>query len=509
MTNNLKRLTLGLASASLLTLYGCGGGGSTAADGSSQVDVPITVIDGPIENAKVCLDKNNNGACDNGEPAGLTGADGKVTLKVNAADVGKYPVISIVEAGVSIDADTGPVTTSFTMKAPADQTAVITPLTTLVHDQMESNPGTTSAAAAAVIKTQTGITVSLFEDFSKGKTDEHKAAANIARMVVITTQEQSKAVKDAVDDDGVVITKADLDKAIQKKLAELLPQMVTLLNDAGVQAAIAAAQAKIDSATGDAKKAAQAEKDAAIQAKAAEVVLANGLTKDSVANTVANSAAVASFGLRHLEFTDPLNYFAKFSVSTAAQSTPDANGNVRYTDQRYRSEAGALTTWSTQSKPERQSTLHFNGTAWVNCPLNFENTSSMRDANGKSSYNWCGGRATGESTRVTVDIADKSMVDVLKAARAEGNGKLNLVIGDNSDAVLQSKLASATFPAGSKLFKQTSTDLTTAYAYGSGTDDVLMVETSTPCANVFTEANAASLDAMITKFDGKNVCTGS
>jgi hypothetical protein len=75
--------------------------------------------------------------------------------------------------------------------------------------------------------------------------------------------------------------------------------------------------------------------------------------------------------------------------------------------------------------------------------------------------------------------------------------------------VLQSKLGSATFPAGSKLFKQTSTDLTTAYAYGPGTDDILTVETSTPCANVSTEAIAASLEVMITKFDGKNACVGT
>ena len=507
MKNKLKRLTLGLASASLLTLYGCGGGSS--ASGAAQVDVPITVIDGLIEKATVCLDKNNNGACDAGEPSGTTGPDGKVTLKVDAADVGKFPVISIVEAGVAIDADTGPVTTSFTMKAPADKTTVITPLTTLVHSHMEINPGTTSTTAADAIKAQTGITVSLFEDFTKGATDAHKTAANMARMVVVTTQEQSKAVIGAVDDEGLALTKVALDKAIQKRLAELLPQMVTLLNDPGVQAAIKAAQTKIDSATGDAKKAAQAEKDAAIQAKALAAVVANGLTKDSVADIVVNSAPVASFGLRTLEFTDPLNYFAKFSVSTAAQATPDASGNVRYTDQRYRNEAGALTTWSAQSGPERQSALHFNGTAWVNCPLNFENTSSGRDANGKSSYNWCGGRATGESTRVTVDIAGKSMLEVFKTARIESNGKLNLAIGDNSDAVLESKLGSATFPAGSKLFKQTSTDLTTAYSQRSGTDDILKVETSTPCANVSTEAIATNLEAMISKFDGKNACVGT
>ena len=167
----------------------------------ATVDVPITVVDGPIQNAKVCLDKNNNGVCDTGEPTGSTDSDGKVTLKVDSTDAGKYPVIAVVGTD-AIDADTGPVPTPFTMKAPADHTAVITPLTTLVQNVVAST-GSTSAAAADVVKAQTGINISLFEDFSKGATDDHKAAANIARMVVVTTQQQSEAVKDAEDTEDV------------------------------------------------------------------------------------------------------------------------------------------------------------------------------------------------------------------------------------------------------------------------------------------------------------------
>ena len=63
----LKRLGLGIASASALGLYGCGGGSGTAAGGGggggdvvATVDVPITVVDGPIQNAKVCNKKKND-----------------------------------------------------------------------------------------------------------------------------------------------------------------------------------------------------------------------------------------------------------------------------------------------------------------------------------------------------------------------------------------------------------------------------------------------------------------
>lgn len=501
----LKRLVLGVTSAGILALYGCGGGGSSATGGGvgATVDVPITVIDGPIHKAMVCLDKNNNGACDTGEPSGSTDVDGKVTLKVDAADSGKFPVISIIEAGVAIDADTGPVATSFTMVAPADKPSVITPLTTLVHNHMESNPGTTSTVAADAVKTATGITISPFADFSKGKTDADKAAANVARMVVVTTQEQSTALKGSVDDDGVTITKETLDKAIQKRLLAVLPQLIALLNDPGVQAALKSAQDKIDTASGDAKLAAQKEKDANFKAPAAKVVTDNGLTKDAVSAVV----ATAGFGIRNLDYTDNKNYFVRTSVNTVAQGTPDAKGLTRYTDQRYRSTEGVIATWSVGSKPEFQGRLHFNGTAWVNCPINFENTSTARDANGTSKYDWCDKRSTGESKRETVDIAEKTMVSVLKQARLDGY--TNLVIGDNSDATLNAKLGDTKFPAGAKLFKQTNTDKTTAVIYDFGSDRTVKLETSARCADVYTEANAANLEAMITKFSGKDACIGN
>ena len=88
-----RAVSVGTLGASLL-LFGCGGGGGDSGGGSTpaatSVDVPITVVDGLIQNANVCLDKNSNGTCESDEPSGKTDASGKVTLKVDAADVGKY-----------------------------------------------------------------------------------------------------------------------------------------------------------------------------------------------------------------------------------------------------------------------------------------------------------------------------------------------------------------------------------------------------------------------------------
>ena len=75
----LKRLSLALAGAALLTLAGCGGSPSDATAPSTTQDVVTRVVDGPISNALVCLDKNGNGACDAGEPSGRTDASGNLT----------------------------------------------------------------------------------------------------------------------------------------------------------------------------------------------------------------------------------------------------------------------------------------------------------------------------------------------------------------------------------------------------------------------------------------------
>jgi hypothetical protein len=493
----LKRLVLGIASASALGLYGCGGGSGTAAGGGggggdvvATVDVPITVVDGPIQNAKVCLDKNDNGVCDPGEPTGSTDSEGKVTLKIDATDAGKYPVIAVVGTD-AIDADTGAVPTPFTMKAPADQPAVITPLTTLVQNVVAST-GSTSTAAAEVVKSQTGINVNLFEDFSKGSTDDHKAAANVARMVVVTTQQQSEAVKSAEgskDVSGATITKEDLDKAIQKKVMEMLPALVTKLAEsqtqiAELEKALADAKALIDAtAKKAAVEAAQKAKDDALKAKMTEVVVTenNGLTAGGVATVVAvnkqqeSTTPVAAetpsagFNLRALTFTDVSNYFVRFFSGTALQNTPDSKGNVRYVDNRYRTVDGLVAAWNTGGNPARQADLHWNGTAWVACLLNFESVSSIRDAKGNSDYNYCDNRETGKSSLASFDVSGKKMADVM--ADVFKAGYTNLGATTDTQTKLIAALGNDTFPSKSGLGYQNGTALTTAIAYYPGSDN--------------------------------------
>ena len=298
MKFTLKRVALAIAGAGLLTIYGCGGGGG----GTATTDVPVTVVDGAIENATVCLDKNNNGACDSGEPSGKTDASGKVTLKVDPADAGKYPILA--EVGIDAkDFDTGPVMTAFTLKAPADKSAVVSPLTTLVQTIIEGS-GLSSAAAETQVKTETGINFSLFDDFTKANTADSKAAGTIARLVVITTQQQITALVGTVGTaalDGSKITKQNLDKAIQKRLTERLAKLKTAAADPAVAAATT-----------------PAAKEAALLAQATTLVADSGLSAESVPTVVAvNNQAVAPGADAPTALAQAKAFLALFDASLA------------------------------------------------------------------------------------------------------------------------------------------------------------------------------------------------
>ena len=450
MNHRLDRIRLAWAGAALLALTACGGGGGTT------TGVPIKVVDGAIENALVCIDKNSNGICDPGETQGRTAKDGSVTLDVPNADVGKYPILAIISKD-SIDADNGQVKIEYTMSAPADQVAVVSPLTTLVQQTVAST-GVTTIEAAATVQTATGIKTSLFEDFTKAgaPTDGSVvSAAAVARMLVVTTQQQARVIAATIGTkalDDVVITKEHLDKAIQKKLLELLPALVAALRDPSVTDPVTG---KVD--------------PAALLAAATTLVTSAGLTPAAVATVVAintqNATPTpvtvtppsATLGLDTLSFTSAANYFVRTLGSSVAQNTPDASNKLRFVERKSRSVGGSVAQWGSGNDPARNADLSWNGTAWVGCPINFEGTSSLRDALGNSVYSYCGGRQTGKSSRAIFDIGGKTLASVY--AQIVDAGYTNLRIDDPT------LLGTATFPDGASVFYQTNTPLTEAISY--------------------------------------------
>ncbi|MBC7609143.1 MAG: hypothetical protein H7228_06125, partial [Polaromonas sp.] len=323
--------------------------------------------------------------------------------------------------------------------------------------------GVSSAAAASQVQAQTGIKVSLFEDFTKSTSTDNQAAGTIARLLVVTTQQQSSLLGGSVGGnaiDGAKITKADLDRAIRSKLLEILPALLTALSDPAVLAATT-----------------PAAKEAALLAQATTLVnsTSTGLTTASVATLVAVNnqnasttpvvaeAPSAGANLRLLNFTNTSNYAARINVSSLAQATPDAAGLTRSVQRRYSTNNGFTAAWTNLGgSPNRQSDLHFNGSAWVACALNAEDTQPVRDAKGNSSYNSCDNYDVGSSSRASFDVGGRTMLDVYNQINAAGYTNLTI-------ANATTTLGTTAFPANSKLFYQVGTSASTAVAYYPGT----------------------------------------
>ena len=145
-------------------LGACGGGGSST--GTNQGN-PVSeteeqsfagkVIDGYIGNALVCLDLNNNLQCDSDEPSARTSSEpgdyGSYTFTTTATIPAGTQVLA--EVGIdAVDEDRGPVAKPYNLLAPSDEPGTVTPLTTLVSQEiLNSGKTLTSAEAEESVKT--------------------------------------------------------------------------------------------------------------------------------------------------------------------------------------------------------------------------------------------------------------------------------------------------------------------------------------------------------------------
>ena len=145
----LSLMTVGIISA-------CGGSGSTA----QTTPVSGVVADGYLQNALVYLDKNGNYQLDPGEPNTTTDPHGGYTLNVDPADVGKNPIVAVAIKGQTIDMDSGTaVQNSYALCTPGAGVSgsvsnFISPMTTLLREKLEANPGMTLAEAMTQLRNQ-------------------------------------------------------------------------------------------------------------------------------------------------------------------------------------------------------------------------------------------------------------------------------------------------------------------------------------------------------------------
>jgi hypothetical protein len=204
-------------------LAACGGGGSSS---STSPDNPVTeseeqdfagkVIDGYIGNAKVCLDLNNNLECDPEEPSAETSSEaedyGSYTFTTTATIPPGTQVLAEIGIG-AVDQDRGPVLNPYNLLAPSDKPGTVTPLTTLVSQEILSSGRTlTAAEAEKSVKTNLGFsedTALLDNDFI-----EEEDASLIATAAVVA--DALAVAKKTLTDNGVskdALTAAEITKS--------------------------------------------------------------------------------------------------------------------------------------------------------------------------------------------------------------------------------------------------------------------------------------------------------
>ncbi len=514
------------------TLVAACGGGSDAPPPpvAGPPPPPATALisgiaaDGLLQGATACYDLNDNNACDTGEPvsAAASDANGQFTIEVAAAEVGKHRLIVNVPA-TAINKDTGAaVGTAFTIVAPATGTTTahsvfVSPLTNLVQKTIDTT-GQTLAQATSFVQAQLNLAVSPLTNFTAATSADNTVAANAARLVVLTQTQQAAAVAAAVgqaDLSGGTVSPADVDKAVAKAVAGVLPAIgasaaspsLVGVTGATLQTALATAATGVVASTG---------------LTPAALVVATGIAKlpvDATATTPEAGAAMAA-----LQYTDAANWFVRVNQSTALDNTPDSNGLLRFYDVRtrmapyaFQPTVGIADSFAQGSAKERAGDLHWNGTAWTACTLGLRNTQTPRDAQGRSTFNSCDNYFKGVGTRATLDIAGQSMATVVtdKILPVVGPSSYTGGGGGNGWNLNTATLGAATFPAGSKLFLQTSVDTESAPAYDVRAVNQVAVFSqavadggdarlgTVACQNSGTAVATTNLEEMVARFPGK------
>lgn len=459
---------LGLATTVLLAA--CGGGSKPAAD---AVAIAGRAVDGPLQGAFACYDHNDNHACDSGEPrSAATAADGSFTLAVPRAEAGRHAVVVEVPAE-AIDADTGaPVGQAFVMRAPATGNAeahsvFVSPLTTLVHAQVVHG-GVSLGAAEQWVREQAGLAVSPLADFTAAGTAEARQAAQVARLVQLSANTQQRGLAGLVgtpDRNGGTISAAALERELLVHQLGQLPLVAGTVAEPALQAASGAAL------------------EALLQERAATLAAESGLTPEllrtlagmqRLAEPPPANPPVALASFRTLRYVDADNWSYRYNPSSAADATPDANNRVRFHDVRVASAPptsasaplpGNVRSWSGSVLRSRAGDLHWNGNAWVGCTLTDRFDSTVRDALGRNSSDFCNGRETSNAQRRLEDIAGQTIASVVAdKIRSFPGGSSGNTYANWGPANL-GLYGSATFPPGSLLDYRTSQVLATAPAY--------------------------------------------
>jgi uncharacterized repeat protein (TIGR04052 family) len=219
------------------------------------------VADGYLAGVTVCMDTNQNAACDPGEPASsATDAEGAYTIPDVAEDVANTsPIVAMVPAS-AMDSDltavdpNATVGKGYVLMAPPGRSAFVSPLSTLVQTAMLEDPSLSETDAVNAIKEDVASlnAADLFADYlASGETGVHDAAKVIANSFGANHDQ----AKDYLSNDSNKSLMIVLSKVAQKALASqggsADPSLAVGSEDVNTLLAAVAAETGIDATTQD------------------------------------------------------------------------------------------------------------------------------------------------------------------------------------------------------------------------------------------------------------------
>ncbi len=232
-----------LAMTIALTLAACGSDSTdsnTSQPSNPQTSLTARAADGYLIGANACLDLNANKVCDRDEPSTVTDDNGEFTLQgLTPEQIAEGSLLIEVVAGQTKDADYGeaPLTKSYRLSA-VPGSSFISPLTTLVHNEIEN--GRTLEEAKAVVQAKLGTKLDLTADYVKAKSSKDVSSADqkefarlhrIAQVTATIMAENTHKLEQAAANAGISVDK--LTSMIIAEASKALANVVITVNTAG------------------------------------------------------------------------------------------------------------------------------------------------------------------------------------------------------------------------------------------------------------------------------------
>lgn len=252
----MEKLIWRLAPVALaLILAGCGdvsagnhsGSGSASTDGgtsgsggslppSTATTLSGVAVDGYLSKANACLDLNDNGVCDTGEPLTQTDDQGKYTLQAPSPDAANnHHVLIEVVSGITVDTDnpSAPVTTGYTLTAPIGFHKVISPISSLIHTWEQLYPGTSRSDLLEAVRQNMGFSKSLdlTADFAiVNATEEQITLHKVARLIPAIIHTNLETIQTAIRHPLSATEKQQAIALISSRLWFWMPSLIQDVN---------------------------------------------------------------------------------------------------------------------------------------------------------------------------------------------------------------------------------------------------------------------------------------